>query len=339
MDQSFGGSDAIWSNLTLTVESIQVSPPTTVATSAPMGCMDSIPNTFAINAGDITWIELDWDASADTLFLDTEGSNFDTEIGIYDANGTLIANNDDGGSGRLSLLELDMLPAGTYYVAAAGFNTTFGTSIFDVTTNSTSVGTLNINASTGCCDPTSCNAACTTTVMMECDGDPCTTGDMQVQAADGSECSCTPGAVDMASCDAACTTVVMMECDGDPTTTGDVLVLAADGSTCSCVSGGSTPIPTITCPPAQLNFCDGTYDCMFADANPATDGNGVTDSPIIGGTAAFATDAAGVIDLTQLSPGGTYTISLNYEENGTLGTEVSCTFTVTVPDDADGGRF
>ncbi len=211
------------------------------------------------------------------------------------------------------------------------------------------------------CDPvdvtltmetTACGTTCSTEVTvtvnpapmmvaMECDGDPCTTGDMQSQAADGTECSCTPGTVDLASCDPACTTTNFnVECDGDPGTVNDTEIVAADGSQCSCIPGGvSPPVPAITCPPVTLNICDGDYDCMIMDNNPVTANNGVTDTPILTGTAAFATDNNGIIDVSQLTSGVTYTLTLNYEENGTLGVPVTCTFTADAPNPAEGGAF
>ncbi len=61
----------------------------------------------------------------ENVTLDTFGSTFDTEIGVYDANGMLVASNDDGGGGLQSLLELGPLDAGEYFVGLGGFNTTY----------------------------------------------------------------------------------------------------------------------------------------------------------------------------------------------------------------------
>ena len=185
-------------------------------------------------------------------------------------------------------------------------------------------------------------ADCITPVgMTACDdNNPCTVNDMEVLGGDGVACvpcagtpvdCATPGEATSQACD-----------DGDPCTINDVeVILLCDGSICTPCAGTvvTPPIPALTCPPAELDFCSGTYDCMFLDSNVDTDGNGVTDAPIITGSAASATDAAGVIDLTQLTPGATYTITLNYEEAGCFGTPVTCTFTVTVPNDAEGGQF
>ena len=61
-----------------------------------------------------------------TISLDTEGSGVrDTELGLWDANGTLLSNNDDSVLGLLSVITND-LPFGTYYVAGGAYNSFFG---------------------------------------------------------------------------------------------------------------------------------------------------------------------------------------------------------------------
>ncbi len=181
-----------------------------------------------------------------------------------------------------------------------------------------------------------CNMMFFGTVAAECEGtgcgcaDPCFVEYDPAVPAPGDPALCVTLVSAMTPCD-----------DGDPCTINDMEVLGGDGSVCeACVGTPITPpVPTLTCPPANLNLCDGTFDCMFSDSNGATAGNGTTDAPIIGGTAAFATDATGVIDLTQLTDGVTYTLTLNYEEAGCFGTMVTCTFTAEVPNDAEGGAF
>jgi hypothetical protein len=63
--------------------------------------------------------------------IDTEGSTFlpsnDTELALFDAQGFLLEEDDDGGTGLLSLITSPAgLPAGTYYLAIGGFNTIWG---------------------------------------------------------------------------------------------------------------------------------------------------------------------------------------------------------------------
>ncbi len=62
--------------------------------------------------------------------IDTCGSDFDTEIGLWDRRGQLVAFNDDADSGPCvgslqSFLNLQF-PPGVYYFSVSGFNTTFG---------------------------------------------------------------------------------------------------------------------------------------------------------------------------------------------------------------------
>jgi hypothetical protein len=91
------------------------------------------------------------------LTIDTLGSQLspfnDTEIGLYNSLGTLIAFNDDGVSVTLSRLAFGSagtagnLAGGTYYLAVGGFNTNFGPG-FAATSTSTLTGTYSVNFST-----------------------------------------------------------------------------------------------------------------------------------------------------------------------------------------------
>ncbi len=103
--------------------------------------------------------ELDADvlaANGDTLVIDTLGSTLnadnDSEMGLYDASGNRVADNDDIGAPNL-LSQLSFgdggingdLNAGTYYVSLSAFDTTFGESNFDVTSTSGSTGDIVAN--------------------------------------------------------------------------------------------------------------------------------------------------------------------------------------------------
>jgi serine protease len=102
------------------------------------------------------------------LDMDTEGTNGygtddDTEIALYAPDGTLLAYDDDSGSGRRSLMSFGpqaaprpsmggaayagqngTLPPGDYYVAQGGFNTTFQPG-FHVTSNNSRTGSIQLN--------------------------------------------------------------------------------------------------------------------------------------------------------------------------------------------------
>lgn len=56
--------------------------------------------------------------------INTFGSNFDTELGLYNEFGALIATNDDAGGGLQSQI-LSNLGNGKYYIAVGGFNSNF----------------------------------------------------------------------------------------------------------------------------------------------------------------------------------------------------------------------
>lgn len=57
--------------------------------------------------------------------MDTETSNFDTEIALYTAGGLRLANDDDGGSGTLSMIAPGVLAVGTYYLIGSGYDSFF----------------------------------------------------------------------------------------------------------------------------------------------------------------------------------------------------------------------
>ncbi|MEI2778771.1 MAG: pre-peptidase C-terminal domain-containing protein [Tetrasphaera sp.] len=55
------------------------------------------------------------------IVVDTSATTTDTFVGLYDAAGTLLATDDDGGTGLASLLTYDVTTTGTYYVFVAGY--------------------------------------------------------------------------------------------------------------------------------------------------------------------------------------------------------------------------
>ncbi len=117
--QTFNGNNVIdWNSISVTLN------PLMTPTATDLGCYD---------AGDFA--------------IDTEGSAFDTELGLYDSAGNLLANDDDGGTGALSLINAN-LAEGTYYIALGAFNTTYGDAFgASSTSNLTGDFLLNINGS------------------------------------------------------------------------------------------------------------------------------------------------------------------------------------------------
>ena len=115
-----------------------------------------------IGAAQVLWYSFDVSGGAGALpwsissagSTNTGGSfgDDDTELGLYDSAGNLIATNDDEdfGAGILtSLIDSNTVGAladGTYYVAAGNFNTTFGAG-FAATSTSTASGTSKVTFS------------------------------------------------------------------------------------------------------------------------------------------------------------------------------------------------
>lgn len=104
---TFTGSLAQWANVELTLGFDMIEPPE---------CIDL----------GVLGIE------GDSIDFDTFGSGYDTEMGLYNASGSLLASNDDSGGTFQSAIETGALAEGTYYIAVGEFNTSFGPA-FDVT--------------------------------------------------------------------------------------------------------------------------------------------------------------------------------------------------------------
>lgn len=120
-------------------------PPPTAANTVVGG---SLTDTLDL-IGQIKWYT--FNHSGGPFSVDTNGSTLlggnDTELGLYDASGNLVASDDDSGDGFLSLISLPDLAAGQYYLAVGGWNMIFGPSDWNVTANGASgdTGTFVIN--------------------------------------------------------------------------------------------------------------------------------------------------------------------------------------------------
>jgi hypothetical protein len=138
----------------------------------------------------VKWVKFTLSAPIDLalnsfLDIDTEGSLLsgtnDTEIGLYSSTGNLIATDDNDGSGNFSQLTFGLacparpavngtlfpaqpglvydgrdgsvLPAGTYYIAYGGFDTTFNPAAWSVTSTSLQVGSITMNINKGMVTP------------------------------------------------------------------------------------------------------------------------------------------------------------------------------------------
>ena len=171
-----GAADAAWDTLAFNIPSFV---PPTAPPALDLGTIGSdVSHSQVYAAGEIKWYKFtitDGTTAGKYLDIDTEDTvsylngSFpnDTEIGLYDSFGNLIDNDDDSGSGFRSLLTFGVgsgtrgifstagdaaseehdgfngdVNAGTYYLAVTGWNATFGTSAWDVTTTSTSDGAV-----------------------------------------------------------------------------------------------------------------------------------------------------------------------------------------------------
>jgi MYXO-CTERM domain-containing protein len=168
--QTFGGSAATWSNISITLRTGSgiIAPP-----SIDLGTLNAGMNmqTGTLSPSGVVWYKFstaDITDPSSFLTIDTFGSTLtggsfgngnDTELGLYDSNGALIATNDDADFGAGNLLSFlgfgsagaADLAGGTYYIALGGFNTTFANN-FSATSTSGVNGnyklTLNTNVPT-----------------------------------------------------------------------------------------------------------------------------------------------------------------------------------------------
>jgi hypothetical protein len=173
-------ADAQWTSLTLTFDDALPAPTVFARDFGTLTTSPTVTNT-TFTAGQIKWYK--FTIAQDILgqgpthrFLDintngsTVGTGVDTEIGIYNANGTLIATDDDSGDGPGGANSSQVsfgygrrpavgtsqpaagqdgdLVAGTYYMAIGGWNVTYGAG-FSPTTTSTATGSFRVNISIG----------------------------------------------------------------------------------------------------------------------------------------------------------------------------------------------
>lgn len=133
-------------------------PPTPPASQA-VSLGGSITGSLA--AGQVNWYS--FTTAGGAVSFDTEGSALspsnDTELFLYDSNGSLLGTDDDDGTGLLSILNSgDELPAslaaGTYYLAIGSFNTV-GNPDWTVTSTSSNTGAYVINGISVIPEPTS----------------------------------------------------------------------------------------------------------------------------------------------------------------------------------------
>jgi hypothetical protein len=66
---------------------------------------------------DVDYFEVRHLRAGQTLVVETLTGQIDSVLGVFDASGNLLAVDDDGGTGVLSRIELEVPARGTYYIA------------------------------------------------------------------------------------------------------------------------------------------------------------------------------------------------------------------------------
>ncbi|MFH1746159.1 MAG: pre-peptidase C-terminal domain-containing protein [Planctomycetota bacterium] len=124
-DGGDGLPDATWDYIDFTFNEWAAPQP---PASTPIGVPSDTAGNLA--SGAVDWYSFTLGGTVDMDIWTEAGTPDpigDTELGLYDAAGTLLANNDDGGPGGGYYSQLlQTLPAGTYYLAVAGYNASFG---------------------------------------------------------------------------------------------------------------------------------------------------------------------------------------------------------------------
>jgi len=177
------GADSTWSNLNLAINDYV--PPTPPGCTDMGNVVDTTPDyltpdmTRTHTGGAVTWYCFTLnnaisDGLGSWLDIDTEGSNYDTEVGLYNSLGQLVATDDDDGSGTQSEITFGQiaptrtigtatggngrdgaLTPGVYYLAVAGFNATFSPDFGVTTTSTNTTGVTNVNIRTNVPEPAS----------------------------------------------------------------------------------------------------------------------------------------------------------------------------------------
>jgi hypothetical protein len=158
-DDGGAAVDAVWTNLTLQFNDPPAPPTINGRNYGTLANPTSMSDVYNVDNGNIIWSKFTLGSSvlaSDLLQVDTAGSTtaaggtMDTELGLFDSSGLLLATNDDvnGSADRTSRIGYGSAPfgggaatlaAGTYYVAAGTFNVAYGNG-FVATSTATSTG-------------------------------------------------------------------------------------------------------------------------------------------------------------------------------------------------------
>lgn len=138
------GTDALTGNIRITA--ISIAHPA-INISFPVNTL-VVPDPSGSNVvNNVAWYSVVFDSIVSSVQFDTRDSRYDTMLGVYDSTGNLIGFNDDvDGGNTTSLLILDNLAAGVYYIAVGLYPTTFNATNFDAVGTNTIIGLPNLLA-------------------------------------------------------------------------------------------------------------------------------------------------------------------------------------------------
>jgi hypothetical protein len=173
--QTFSGTTANWSSVIVTLN--EPVAPTAVSLGAVPAGISGYSSGTVTTSGEVDWYTFTLGAPialGSWLDITTSGSTglTDTEIGVYSSTGALVATDDDDATSLLSALSFGSgsgltlntgdttpivstgqdgatLPAGTYYLAVAGYNATFGSVGWSVTGGTSAGGSYRVNFNLG----------------------------------------------------------------------------------------------------------------------------------------------------------------------------------------------
>jgi cysteine-rich repeat protein len=184
-----------------------------------------------------------------TLVIDTEGSGFDTRLGLWDnctiAGGVVVVCNDDGGTGLLSRIEIIQAIGTNHIIQVGGFNSAVGTGSLNISCNPGVCGDGVTEGPEGCddgnvVDGDGCDSNC---VLEICGNGVLQTGeecdDGNNDNGDGCDANCV---VEPDNCDFCADAANCTVTDGAPAYTGSTLnnTDSGQGDTACGILGGST---------------------------------------------------------------------------------------------------
>lgn len=139
-DSPYDEPDATWDDITFNFNDYaEPEPPDSIPVGVPSF------STGTLGDDEVHWYTFSLDGATPDFSVDTLDCAIDTELGLFDDAGTLLAQNDDWSGLRVLQSKIEMgLDAGTYYVGVGTYNTTYGEPWMATSTGPGGDYTLNI---------------------------------------------------------------------------------------------------------------------------------------------------------------------------------------------------